>query len=621
MKQVLKILLSIFLFSYTSFAIHAKIHNPCCNKPCLGPCDGYPFLLPRSQGQNAVRNLMGWQQFLYRPNIESTNGAFAITMEYNKSMRAERIAEFYFGNQLANHNTIVIQGSGVQTRHPKAWVADYFGLPKDFRSEVHFNPTIDNFMVDIHLYIGLDDWFKGGYFRVHSPLTHTRWKFHMTECVRNFGTNPISFEPGYMGPNFVTRDTLPYSFSQVMFGQATRSNLAAIEPITFGDMKTPMCYGKFPICPLTKTMLADIHMALGWNHVKNCYHIGGCINMVFPTGTRPNACHLFEPIIGNGKHFELGFGLTGSWIFWQSDIHENRYLGLWAEATFNHLFKACQKRSFDFFCKPNSRYMLLEEFGKSDGKLKGNSTTAKYQYKSNLIPAINLTSLTVKSSITLQTDMVFKFGYVRDNWGIDVGYNFWARTSECFSCISCIAKDKYALKGDAWLYGEVLVPNGEESQTFGPFALSNSNSNAKINCVGTLDNPIPGFYEIEETSYELRQIGNPDNPLNISLPPVFIKQENINTCKSPSAITHKIFLHINYAWHDRCDERWVPFLGFGGSLELDHTGGVECCACNITCDNTCDNNCNNNFNNNCKCKKRAGVSQWGAWIKGGLSFD
>jgi len=609
MKQIFKnsILTSIlFLSLFTFLQTCTNTCDPCCKNPCLDRCDGSPFLLPRSQGQNAVRDIVGWQEFLYKLDRESTNGSFAITMEYNKSMRTERITEFYFGSQLATCNTILIQGSGVQTRHPKAWIADYFGLPKDFKSQVRFDPEIDNFMVDIHLYIGLDDWFKGGYFRVHSPLTHTRWKLHMTECInptflQKASANPIAFEPGYMGPEVITKDKTPLAFSQVMLGQALTSNLANIDPITFGDMQNPMCFGKFPVCPLNKTMLADIHMTLGWNHVKNCYHIGTSIQAVFPTGTRPNACYFFEPIIGNGKHYELGLGISGSWIFWQSDIHENRYLGLWAEATCKHLFKTCQRRSFDFCGKPNSRYMLIQEFGQADGNLMGNTKTATYQYKSNLIPAINLTSLIVKSDIKLQADIVFKLGYVKDNWSFDIGYNFWARTGECFSCVPKIEENKYTLKGDAWLYGEVFVSSEGESETFGPFALSNSNNNASINYVGTLDNPTPGFYDIESVGIRpLSQIFNPLNQLNISLPPIFIKQEDINTCKSPSAITHKLFMHFNYAWHDRYNERWVPFIGFGGSIELDHTHN-----------NTCK----------CKCKKRAGVSQWGAWIKGGISFD
>jgi len=50
--------------------------NDCCNDcTCLGPCDGAPFLLPRSQGFNAARALVGWQPFINKHGMDSRYGA------------------------------------------------------------------------------------------------------------------------------------------------------------------------------------------------------------------------------------------------------------------------------------------------------------------------------------------------------------------------------------------------------------------------------------------------------------------------------------------------------------------------------------------------------------------
>jgi len=489
----------------------------------------------------------------------------------------------------------------------------------------------------LHLHLGLDDFFKGGYIRVNSPLTHTRWKLNMTEYIKDFGVTP--FEAGYMGPESINRDILPMSFSQVMLGMAipkTPEYTTNPKPITFGDMQTPMCYGKMPVCPLTQTRLADIQITLGWNLERENGHFGLFIDGVLPTGTRPNACYFFEPIIGNGKYYEIGGGISLSWIFWRSKICDDKYLGFWLDATINHMFRACQKRSFDFCGKPNSRYMLIEEFGDADGKLEyqsdGGFQDAAYQYKSNLIPAINISTFTVESEIKLQADVVFKFGYVRDNWSLDIGYNFWARDGECFKCISQNNDDrKFALKGNALLYGQAvgsLNPPIIES----PIALSNTNSNATINSVGTLDSPTEGFYDIGPVNaplYPIAPLAPPLAPqLEISEEPIFVKREDLNICKSPSAMTHKVFLHFSYAWKDRCEERWLPFIGLGGSVEFEHDYCRDCCGyCNNyfrnNTSNTSDNNESTacNFNNCDTCKKRTGVSQWGAWVKGGVSFD
>ncbi|GAH20592.1 unnamed protein product, partial [marine sediment metagenome] len=85
----------------------------------------------------------------------------------------------------------------------------------------------------------------------------------------------------------------------------------------------------------------------GWNfRLEEDSHFGVFIHAAAPTGNRPNSCYLFEPIVGNGKHWELGGGITGSWIFWRSEEYDDRHMGVWLDATLTHLFKDCQCRSF-----------------------------------------------------------------------------------------------------------------------------------------------------------------------------------------------------------------------------------------------------------------------------------
>ena len=637
MKQILRGLLTILLL--VSFSIQAgSCCSQCCNCDqecnmcCLGPCDGYPFLLPRSQGRNAARDLISWQQFINRYDMQDTYGDFAITLEYNRSMRPERILQFYFGDQLATCNGLLIQGTDVSPRHNKAWIADYFGLPTDYQSLLKFEPRIENFTVDLHFYVGLDDFLKGTYFRIQAPLTHTKWSLNMTECVKDKGT--ADFNAGYMDGFAVTRVALPENFTTVMLGQTT-----------FGDMLEPIKYGKFPICPMHKTRLADIRASLGWNFFqKEDHHFGTFLQVVFPTGTRPNACYLFEPIVGNGKHFELGLGLTSSYIFWRSKDHEDRYLGLWFDATLTHLFKTCQRRSFDFCGKPNSRYALLEEMGPVNtstedgilkGRVNGSDQTALYQYQQRLIPAINWSTLNVDVKINMQADVVLKFGYVRDNWSLDFGYNLWARTGEKFTyCKPCGIEKLYALKGDATLYGELILDG-----TWGPYPVSNSNSRATINCVGTLDNPVTSRYNVElgspisgEVTETLTEIStNGETDLDISFPPVLVSKNGLNMSESPSAITHKLFWNFNHTWKYR-EDRWLPFLGIGGAVEWDHCSDVDCCSsCGCTSSSCCANSCEYaSTNASCGCcntccydrkTKRGGISQWGIWIKGGIYFE
>ena len=55
------------------------------------------------------------------------------------------------------------QGSQVANRRADALIADYFGLSTDFQGSICFKPRIDNFIVDLNVYFGLDHWLSGLY--------------------------------------------------------------------------------------------------------------------------------------------------------------------------------------------------------------------------------------------------------------------------------------------------------------------------------------------------------------------------------------------------------------------------------------------------------------------------
>ncbi len=82
-------------------------------------------------------------------------------------MRECRLAKCLFGA-----STLNFKGSCVSGRdNSKDLIADYFGLGRDSQSSVSFSPRIQNFVVDFQLYLGLNEWWNGLYFRVNAPLT------------------------------------------------------------------------------------------------------------------------------------------------------------------------------------------------------------------------------------------------------------------------------------------------------------------------------------------------------------------------------------------------------------------------------------------------------------------
>jgi len=678
MKKLLKSLLTISLFTsviaYSDCGECATAKNCCkscnsnccnnccydCNACCLGPCDGYPFLAYRSQSRNAARELVGWQQFINQADKKCMYGAFYTTLEYTRSFKPRHLARYLFGCDLDCCNTLLIQGSQVPDRSPRAWLADYFGLAPDFSSRVSFCPHIENVIIDFNFYLGLDELTPGLFFRVQAPIAWTKWELNMCECIKEAGT--LGFLAGYMNNKYVpdtqqdfgvAYELLPKSFTEAASGN-----------ITFGDMKECMKFGRITNCRLTETRLADLRASFGYNFVlKKDMHLGAFLHAAAPTGNKPDACYLFEPIVGNGKHWELGVGITGSYIFWRSQEYDERYMGVWLEATLTHLFRNCQCRSFDFCCKPNSRYMLLTQMGTNNDGIKGDVdgtiTSASHQYKKNLIPAINWSTFMIDVEIPLQADIAIKVGYTRCNWNFDLGYNLWARSGEkfchncchdccddccngcCTSACTCSSDKQFAIKGDSFLYG-----SSDGTITGNVYPLSATQCHANIHggknypekSDANTDRPAtnPGVnnatYAFAETD-ELFGLGlgntQPDDQIRTSIQPIIIAKKMLNLGRSPNAITHKLFTNIGYAWKDRNDA-WIPFIGMGGEIEFAQTG--DCCddckyssscwtnSCSHSCSG-CGACCNGFYDDNCCTKKRAGVHQFGIWLKGGISFD
>jgi len=679
MNRVLPILFAGILLTSVSLFCTENTTSPCCNtccfsdccdcdQCCLGPCDGYPFLQIRSQGRNSARQMVGQQEFMHLYDIDSMNGVLSLAVEYSETFWPEKISRFYFGKDLIDCCALYVQGSQVEERKSRAWLADYFGLPTDYDSKITFCPKIKNVVVDLDFYLGLDEWSKGVYFRMNLPVVWTKWELCMSE--KRTSTGGYEFPTGYMAQDSVARDTLPKSFTQAMSGEKT-----------FGDMKTAIKYGLIKNSSCTKAGIAEIDFTLGWNFVQEeDSHFGFFVYVAAPTGNKPCATHLFEPIIGNGKHWELGGGLSGSWIFYRNEKEEEHYLGMYMEAIVAHLFRACQCRSFDFCCKPNSRYMLLAQMGSNDQAVKVGANTetvkseATYQYKRNLIPAINWSTFRVDVKIDIQADIALKLGYTRGNFSLDLGYNLYARTGERFCCNCCnddccgycntrfdnpchssccgcgcdTSYEKYAIKGDSYMYG-IEDTNNPETYPI-PFSQTSANIYKGKNVQALLSETARANAQNDNillswSPYNVALINTNTTPktgINASELPVLVTRNMLNIGKSPSMITHKIFAHLGYAWKET-EGDWAPFIGIGGEIEFAQD--TQCCwddCCNshysncckdclppyVICDRTtktktkkrtCDNVCKS-YCDGCSAAK-GGISQWGIWIKGGITFD
>jgi hypothetical protein len=268
----------------------------------------------------------------------------------------------------------------------------------------------------------------------------------------------------------------------------------------------------------TRTRLADVEAALGYNFLcDECYHLGVDFRVVFPASNRPNAIFLFEPIAGNGKHYEVGAGISGHYEFWNNCCDSS--FSVWAEADFYTVLKGRQRRIFDLQNADGtqnigSHQLLIKKFigGPAAPML------------TEVLFGPNVLALTCKVRNSLHVEGMVLFDYYRCGFTLDAGYNVWARSKDKISNIEVIQPNTFGLQGMTLTAGPTMNQTG---------------STAKINGTGG---------QADATNVYLSN-----------------SQLFIDSAANPRAISHKFFVHASYAW-ENCD--YTPFLGIGGEVEF-----------------------------------------------------
>ncbi len=615
-----------FMKRFRSLWAYAALPLALIVLPCTS--SALTTFIPRGQGEDTARRLVGWQRRLYQCYDENYT-AQATTITYTRSRDTECIAQKLFST-----SRLTFSGSQSPERvNGRDIVADYFGLPTNFHGTLAIKPRIDNIIIDVDWYVGLDDLTQGLYLRINAPIVHTRWTLGLDECqpCSDKFRGSTRFPTCYMNstiPDATVTPTPPFSEGNACSVNTTLDprfiaqlplelcNYPTIpQPIpapicqfkynencttgslrdalsgnfVFGDMQTPWRFGRFDFCPRSKTALADIEVIAGYNFLlgKN-YHVSGFGIVVIPTGNRPKARYIFEPIVGEVKHWQLGAGFTAHYSFYNDEDPGCHNAGFYVDAYVSHFFKSNQQRSFDFTANGLlSRYVLLKEFDIND------------MYTGNTINAINFATRNAKVSIPFKADISVK-GYIAGGgWEFDLGYNFYYRAKEelCINtkCPCPLDQRRFGIKGlEGVCCTNFLVCEPDEVSSF---LLNTTQPNATM-FVAKLPTsaPIPADTTEVCLSWNTPSVDQPVPVTELSQliaadttrRPTIVNCSDLDpsSAQQGTVISHKLFGHIQYTFSY---SYYRPFIGIGGEIE------------------------GNGHHNNT-------IALWGAWIKGGLSF-
>lgn len=506
-----------------------------CEKKSERPCGIRTLFLPRSQGAQLVRYLAGWNEYL--PGCDTRAwGSFSLITEYAHSYDGDRIAHYLFGS-----TQLHFSGSQVPQRDSSDLLADYFGLATTFQGTLACKPTIENIVLDVNYYLGLDQWYPGLYTRMTFPIVISRWNLGIgcNEKNNSSAQNAPTFPAAYMSQNVTP---------------AARSIKEALSgSFTFGDMVQPMSFGAFPCGREKKVGIAEIDLIAGYDFIADeNSHAGIYLITVIPTGNVPRSEIIFEPLVGNGRLWEIGPGFSG-----HVDLirHEYHLLSFVINGYLSKQFKKTQIRSFDLRDHgPMSRYMLLKEFN-ADGI-----------YTGNLIQGIDFCTRAVRVGDSVKVDLAMKLAYYYDRFGLDIGYNVYGRTEEKL-CLqpghfpSDLNNRRFGIKGTEGSYYRVV--NSQTGALVDTKKLNSVQTAATIVQGGPVTNPQPIQTDLgtQAMTWDGRQAVQ-------SLPLELLVGDTLDlrSGKIPRQLTHTFFAHLSYT---AGGYQWEPQLGIGGRVEID----------------------------------------------------
>lgn len=606
-----------------------------CDTDCATSCDSQTTSCyqNRSQSRYKMRQVVGMRgksHDIQHEMDEDFWGHFSLNLGYHQTFRSKDIARCLFNGDLVDgcgcDRAIKIQGREVEDRDAKAWLADYFYLPRDYDSTVTFKPEIKNVIFDLDWYFGLDKWQEGMYLRIHAPLVHTRWNLNMCERINDAGSAP--HVEGYFTTAALPRTDLLDSFEQYANGMApidttatTNGDTGDVDTVNFQSLKC----AKMSRCEQKETGLAEVRFELGWNFVQNeDYHVGIAFAAAAPTGNRCCPEYLFNAVAGNGKHWEVGAVGTGHYIFWRNE-EMNKHAGFYVDANVMHQINRGGRRTFDLKNKPNSKYMLASRFvPNDDDQLEGSGINEDpfRQFGFEYAPVANISTVYVDVKTSIHADVIAWFNYSTERCSFDLGYNLYAHSCEEIckkDCPPCDGKssvceptniDRWTLKGDARMIGfednstparplsatqsNATIHSGTELETNGSAialdADNHTNAHADNNALTTWDSTI------------LRTSSNNNTTqVRTSIQPVYISCCDVDLAGSKS-ISHALFAHLNYTMES--ESSWEKYIGVGGMVEFGS---------NTDCDDVNDSDCDSCM--------RCTPSYWGLWVKGGIFFD
>jgi hypothetical protein len=433
---------------------------------------------------------------------DGIGGSFEAVLFGGKATKTRNLASYF----MPNCKTVLNVNEASSSTAPADLLATNFGIytvngttgGTGFQSNICFNARASEFGLGLHYLQGFcfnDDRSAWWYLDISTPITHVNSELLLTESIVTTGGGADEFA----------------------------STNTVVSNMTEAFNQSSWCFGKIASCEKHgKTRLADIEVKLGYEWMySDRAMFASYVGFVAPTGNKAKAEYVFEPIVGNGKHWGVMLGSQGELDVWDS-CNDKYHLAFSFYTNAEYLFQNKQMRSFDLKGKPWSRYISVyaNEAAAAAAALLPGVPGA------HLTPGINVFTQHVKVQPRFQYNLTTMWTLSSDcGFQGELGYNLYAREKECVK-LDC-----------PWVTGPAIADGAGAGET-----------NPVLNITG--NEFLNGITAVPLASYTQSLI--------------LASDLDLDSAAHPAMLSNTVYGSLGYKWADMC----TPLhMNIGGSYE------------------------------------------------------
>ena len=326
-----------------------------------------------------------------------------------------------------------------------------------------------------------------------------------------------------------------------------------VEKTTAAVAQAKLKNGLLSQTPLKETTLGDLRVGLNYDFVneKDC-GVQVHTNLIVPFGNKTTGVNIWEAVVGNNNHLELGLGVKGFIDGWHGKNWDVRLSG-GVEYTYSFLNQ--EKRMVGVY---DTEKKVISPWGHAPLAVQ-NGKTGTFPLANVLVHDVNVTPGSLFEA-TLGATVSF------NNFFVNVGYNGYYRQKESVAMQEgSWSNDKYGVA--PWSYDASVAADFSKTNTSG---LTDTNGGA-IQQPGKVTSSFEGIAYHDGVSYEKDENGDDKKDSNgdkipvMSATPASRNFLTTETCATPDQETHTFLLSGGY---NRKIKNFPVGVVVGGSYEI-----------------------------------------------------